>query len=104
MGMHRIVVEKVRNSLGEFEDIKVEEDDVGRGKTLLVHVKMDLKKPLARGRKITLMGEKYWIPIHYKKLTKYVSLVGASFMKMASVYLLISRKVRIPNLIHGYVP
>lgn len=38
-GMHRIVGEKVGNSLGEVEYVEVEEEDVGWGKKLRVRVK-----------------------------------------------------------------
>lgn len=67
MGMNRIVGERVGSSLGEVEKVKVEEDDISWEKKLRVRVKLELKKPLARGMKITLMGEKYWIPICYEK-------------------------------------
>lgn len=41
-GMHKIVGEKVGNSMGEIEDVEVEEDDVGWGKKLreIVHLKV----------------------------------------------------------------
>lgn len=31
---------------------------------------IDLTKPLARGRNVTLMGGKYWIPIGYEKFPR----------------------------------
>lgn len=39
-------------------------------------VDLDLTKSLARGRTITLMGEKFWIPIRYEKLPKICSSYG----------------------------
>lgn len=57
--MHRIVGEMVKNSLGTVKKVEVEEDNLGWGKKLRVRVVMDLTKPLARGRKITLLGERF---------------------------------------------
>lgn len=57
MGMNKKVREKIGGALGTLEEVEVEEDDVGWGKHLWVRVNLDLTKPLARGQKITLMGE-----------------------------------------------
>lgn len=70
MGMNKKVGEKVGSALGVMEEVEVEEDDVGWGKYLRVRVNLDLTKPLARGRKVTLMGEHYWIPIRYEKIPR----------------------------------
>lgn len=56
IGMNRKVREKVGGALGVVEDVEVE-DEVGWGKYLWVSVNIDLTKPLACRRKITLMGE-----------------------------------------------
>ncbi|KAF5454481.1 hypothetical protein F2P56_024141 [Juglans regia] len=60
--------EKMGRSLGVVEEVEVDGDDVGWGMFLRVKVLLDLKKPLARGRTITLQGVKTWIPIKYEKL------------------------------------
>lgn len=44
--------------MGTVKEVDVKEDNVGWGRKIKVKVNMDLTKPFARGRKITLMGEK----------------------------------------------
>lgn len=69
--MTRICGEKIGKSLGEVEEVDVDEDieeDIGWGRRLRVKVRLDLKKPIARGRSIT-KGTKYWIPVLYEKLS-----------------------------------
>lgn len=39
-------------------------------KKIDVRVYLDLTKPLARGRTVTLMGGKFWVSFHYKKMPK----------------------------------
>lgn len=61
-GMLRECGERLGSSLGVVEEVEVDEDDVGWGRFLRVKILLNLKKPLARGRTITLQGLKTWIP------------------------------------------
>ncbi|CAI9780685.1 unnamed protein product [Fraxinus pennsylvanica] len=59
---------KLGSSMGNVEDIEVDEDDVGWGSSLRVKIALNLRKPLARGRMVMLEGVKTWVPIQYEKL------------------------------------
>lgn len=48
----------------------------GWGKFLRVLVLLDLSKPLARGRTISVMGRKFWIPLRYEKLPYFCFTCG----------------------------
>lgn len=67
--MHRNCGKQIGESIGEVEYIEVEEN-VGWGRSLQIKFRIDLSKPIARGRTITIRGTKYWIPIKYEKLPR----------------------------------
>lgn len=46
-GMNRRVDKRVESTLGCVEEIDIDDDDVGWGKCLRVHIWMDLTKPIA---------------------------------------------------------
>lgn len=53
-GMNRRVGTRVGNTIGQVEEVDVDEDGVVWGKQLQIKVSMDLSKPLARGRMVTI--------------------------------------------------
>ncbi|CAI9761214.1 unnamed protein product [Fraxinus pennsylvanica] len=67
-GMSRETGIKLGSSMGNVEDVEVDEDDVGWGSSLRVKIALNLRKPLARGRMVMLEGVKTWVPIQYEKL------------------------------------
>lgn len=48
----------------------IDTDDTDWGRFLRVRTEIDLTKSLSRGRRITVSGEDFWIPIKYEKLPK----------------------------------
>lgn len=50
-------------TLGKVLDVDVEEETTSWGPFLKVKVKLNLKKALARGRSIKVLGQSYWIPL-----------------------------------------
>lgn len=63
--MNRKYGELVENTLEKVEDVEVKVDYTGWGRFLRVKVEINLTKPLARGRFITVKDENLWI---YEKL------------------------------------
>lgn len=63
--------ERIGRSLGVVEGVEVDDDDVGWGTFLRVKILLDLTKPIARGRKETINGSKFWIPLKYEKLSRF---------------------------------
>lgn len=70
-GMKKKCRELIGNTIGMVEEVDVNEDDIGWGQGLRVKVNLDLKKPVARGRTVTIKGSKYWIPFKYDKLPRF---------------------------------
>ncbi|XP_041011254.1 uncharacterized protein LOC121255023 [Juglans microcarpa x Juglans regia] len=71
VGMNCECGERIGRSLGVVEEVEVDEDDVGWGTFLRVKVLLDLTKPIARRRKVTINGSKFWIPLKYEKLPRF---------------------------------
>jgi hypothetical protein len=67
---------QIGSSVGEVEDIDVLDDGVGWGKFLRVKIVVDLSKPLARGRTITVKNNQFWISFQYEKLPKFCYTCG----------------------------
>jgi hypothetical protein len=62
---------QIGSTMGMVEDVDTDEEGVGWGKSLRVRVKIDLTKPLARGRVINLLGKQTLIAFQYEKLPKF---------------------------------
>ncbi|XP_059462008.1 uncharacterized protein LOC132191003 [Corylus avellana] len=58
-------------TMGTVEEVDTDEDGVGWGEYLRVRIRIDVKKPLARGRVINLLGKQVLIGFRYEKLPKY---------------------------------
>lgn len=59
---------RIGDTIGEVIEVESEVDGSGWGCFLRVLLVMDLSKPIARGRTITVDGIKYRIPLWYEKL------------------------------------
>lgn len=46
---------QIRSSMGQVEEVETEEDGVGWGEYLWVRIRLDITKPLARGRVLKIM-------------------------------------------------
>jgi hypothetical protein len=69
--MGKTSVQKIGASVGVVEDVDVDDDDPGWGEYIRVKIKVDLKKPLARGRMLHLPGKSVWIAFKYEKLPRF---------------------------------
>jgi hypothetical protein len=58
-------------SVGQVVEVETEEDGVGWGEYLRVRIRVDLSKPLVRGRMLKLNGTSIWIAFQYEKLLKF---------------------------------
>lgn len=66
-GVNRRCGQKIRESNRIIKEISIDDDDVRWEHTLRIKVHMDLTKPIALGRMITIIGKKYWITVQYEK-------------------------------------
>lgn len=64
---------QIGSTMGMVEEV---ETDIGWGKYLRVRVKMDLTKPIPRGRRITLLGNTVWVPFQFERLPHFCFLCG----------------------------
>lgn len=62
---------KIRASVEEVEDVDIVDGDPGWGEFLRVKIKLDLRKPLTRGRMLHLNGRSLWIGFKYEKLPRF---------------------------------
>lgn len=69
--MNRYYGELIGNTIGRVLDVDVDTNDTGWGSFVLVKVELNLPKPLAHGRTISVLGEDLWIHVKYKKLPKF---------------------------------
>lgn len=69
--MNRVYGNLIGKTIGQVLEIDVEDDDTSFGPFLRVQVKLNLNKPLTRGRSIQVKGENIWIPIKYEKLSPF---------------------------------
>jgi hypothetical protein len=59
--MGRDIGRKIGMSVGEVEAVDIDVEGISWGKFLLVKIRLDLTKPLPRGRKINIQGNSIWI-------------------------------------------
>jgi hypothetical protein len=69
--MGRDVGFQVGSTVGEVEDIDVLDDGVGWGEYLRVKIRIDLSKPLARGRIIRVQDKELWVALQYEKIPRF---------------------------------
>ncbi|XP_035549240.1 uncharacterized protein LOC118349286 [Juglans regia] len=61
---------QIGGSVGRVWAVDVPPDGVGWGRFLRVRVEVPLRKPIARGRLITVNGKKVWVGFKYEKLLR----------------------------------
>lgn len=66
--MSRAVGTKIGESLGQLEEVDVANEGAGWGRSLRIHVTLDLTRPLERGRNLLYGGKSYWVEFQYEKL------------------------------------
>jgi hypothetical protein len=64
------------STVGEVEDIDVLDDGVGWGEYLRVKIRIDLTKPLARGRIIKVQDKEIWVAFQYEKIPRFCFTCG----------------------------
>jgi len=69
--MGREVVQKIGSSVGFVEEIDILDDEVGWGEYVRVKVRMNLSKPLARGRMLHLPHQSTWVAFKFERLPKF---------------------------------
>ena len=61
----------IGSSVGHVEEVDMDEDGVGWGKFLRVKIRVDLTKPLMRGRRLKVQGVSMWIDFQYERLSRF---------------------------------
>lgn len=69
--MSKGIGRKIGESVGTVEAVDTEANGMGWGEFLRVKIRIDLHKPLPRGRKINVEGKQLWIYFQYEKLPKF---------------------------------
>ncbi|XP_059436900.1 uncharacterized protein LOC132169985 [Corylus avellana] len=69
--MGKEVGQQIGATMWTMEEVDTDEEGVGWGKFLRVKIRIDLTKPLPRGRVINLLGKQTLIAFQYEKLPKY---------------------------------
>lgn len=69
--MTKSVGTKIGESLGKLEGIDVAKDGAGWGKCLRIRVRIDVTKPLERGRELLVGGRSIWVFFKYEKLSQF---------------------------------
>jgi hypothetical protein len=68
--MGRNTGQKIGESVGVVEEVDIYDEEAGWGEYLRVKIKIDLHKPLARGRMLHLQNQSTWVAFQYEKLPK----------------------------------
>lgn len=69
MGME--VGQQIGSTVGLVEEVDTDDEGIGWGKFLRVRVKLDLSKPLSRGRILKLEEKTIWVAFQYERLPRY---------------------------------
>lgn len=69
--MGRDIGRKIGESVGTVETVDMDGDGIGWGKFLRVRIRLDLTKPLSRGRKLNIEGKVVWVTFQYERLLKF---------------------------------
>lgn len=69
--MSRAMGERLGSLLGEVEEVETNEDGVGWGEYLRVCVKLNLMKPLMKGRMIKVKKRTHCISFQYEKIPRF---------------------------------
>jgi hypothetical protein len=59
---------RIGSSIGKVEEVEVDDEGVGWGEYLRVHIVLDLTKPISRGRFLHIRDKAHWISFKYEKI------------------------------------
>jgi hypothetical protein len=62
---------KIGATMGMVEAVDVDANGMGWGEFLRVKIRLDLKKPLLRGRKLNVQGKQVWVTFKYERLPRF---------------------------------
>lgn len=62
--------EQIGGTIRKVIEVDVQEESLAWERMLRVKVECELKKLLARGGRVTMGGDRFWIPFQYEKLPK----------------------------------
>ncbi|XP_059451002.1 uncharacterized protein LOC132181786 [Corylus avellana] len=65
------VGKQIGSTVGLVEEVDTDEDGIGWGKFLRVKIRLDLTKPLARGRRLKIEGSSVWINFQYERIPRF---------------------------------
>ncbi|XP_059436773.1 uncharacterized protein LOC132169837 [Corylus avellana] len=74
--MSLVVGQQIGSSLGQVEEVDVDEGGMGWGAFLWVKVTIDLHKPLVRGRMLKINGSSMLVDFQYERLPKFCCRCG----------------------------
>lgn len=69
--MSMVVGQQIGSSMGNVDEVDVDEGGMGWGESLRVKITLDLHKPLSRGRKLKINGASMLIGFQYERLPKF---------------------------------
>jgi hypothetical protein len=69
--MNAEIGKMIGSSIGQVEEVDTDEDGVGWGKFLRVRIRVDLTKPLMRGKRLKVQGVSMWIDFQYERLPRF---------------------------------
>lgn len=69
--MSRAVGTKIGESLGVLEEVDVAGDGIGWGRYLRLRVRINIRKPLERGRNLLIGGKTVWVSFKYENLPTF---------------------------------
>jgi hypothetical protein len=69
--MTKSIGSKIGHSLGVLETVDIAGEGVEWGSVMRIRVIIDIKKPLERGRNLTIAGKAHWVKFKYENLSVF---------------------------------
>lgn len=69
--MSRAVGQKLGSTVGEVVEVDTNDDGMGWGGFMRVRIKVNVSKPLARGRTLKVRGRAIWIAFQYERIPRF---------------------------------
>jgi hypothetical protein len=69
--MSKAVGQQLGTTVGEVLEVDTNDDGMGWGEFLIVRIKINVKKPLARGRMLKIRDRSYWISFRYENIPRF---------------------------------
>ncbi|XP_059458415.1 uncharacterized protein LOC132188014 [Corylus avellana] len=69
--MSRVVGQKLGATVGEVVEVDTNDDGMGWGEFLRVRIKVNVSKPLAKGRTLKVRGQAIWIAFQYERIPRF---------------------------------